>query len=302
MRAVRRSRRGHRGQSLVEIAIATPFLLVLLGGGAQLGTIAYGMVSVDTAAREGARVASENPHTALDTMPTSPYTCTGNDANPVCVAVRKSSGLLSSGRLTITITSPATLSRIPTDVVQVANPCGSSEATLSGTVSNLPAGAAGATVQGSAGGSQSAVSTGTNGAYTLCLTPGSQVVTATAHGSGCDYGDSARLSLLAGMTATQNFALPSSCPTPISVPTATPAPTPTPGATPFPSATPVPGASCPSETRVTDQQFVTVTVSYPIPIFVPFVGFLADAGNAGQRTAIASVIMEIEPCTLTQGQ
>jgi hypothetical protein len=284
------------------VALAAPFLLMLLAGGAQLGTIGYGMVSVDTAAREGARVASENPHTGLDPLPSSPYTCTGNDANPVCAAVRKSSGQLDATKLTITITSPSTISMLPRDVIRVANPCSSSEATLSGTVSNLPAGATGATVQGSAGGSQAAVSTGSNGAYTLCLTPGSQVVTATAFGNGCDYGDAARLSFTAGVTSTQNFVLPSSCPTPVPLSTATPLPTPTPGATPFPSATPVPGASCPSATRVTDTQYVTVTVSYPVSIFVPLAGFLGDPGNARQRTASSSVTMEIEPCTATQGQ
>lgn len=299
---MRRARRGRRGQSLVELALVTPFLLVLLGGGAQLGTIAYGMISVDSAAREGARAATENPHTALDSLSTSPYTCTSNDGNPVCVAVRNASGLLSSTGLTITITAPATLSLLPTDVHPVASPCGSSEAILSGTVSNLPTGAGGATVQGSAGGSRSAVSTGSNGAYTLCLTPGSQVVTANALGSGCDYGDSARLSVVAGTTTTQNFVLPTTCPVPVAVATATPAPTPTAGATPFPAATPVPGASCPSETRVTDQQYVTVTVSYPVPIFVPLLGFLGDASNSRQHTTRASVTMEIEPCTLTQGQ
>jgi Flp pilus assembly protein TadG len=297
---MRRSRR-RRGQALVEVALTAPFLLVLLAGGAQLGTIAYGMVSVDTAAREGARVASENPHTGLDPLSSS-YTCTANDANPVCAAVRKSSGQLDATKLTITITSPLALSLLPRDIIAVANPCSSSEATLTGTVSNLPAGATGATVQGSAGGSQTAVSTGTNGAYTLCLTPGSQVITATAFGSGCDYGAAARLTFTAGVTSTQNFALPSSCPTPVPLSTATPWPTPSPGATPFPSATPVPGASCPSATRVTDSQYVTVTVSYPVSIFVPFAGFLADPGNAQQRTARSSVTMEIEPCTITQGQ
>ncbi len=298
---MRRSPRG-RGQALVEIAIAAPFLVLLLGGAAQIGTIAYGMVSVDSAAREGARVATENPHTALDPLASSPYTCTSNDANAVCLAVRNASGQLDSSKLTITITSPATLSLVPGDVRRASNPCSSSEATLTGVVSNLPGGAGGATVQGSAGGSRAAVSTGTNGAYTLCLTAGSQVVTATAFGNGCDYGDAARLTVTPGTTSTQNFSLPSSCPTPPPLSTATPAPTPTPGATPFPSATPVPGADCPTATRVTDQQYVTVTVSYPVPIFVPFAGFLGDAGNPGQRTATSSVTMEVEPCTLTQGQ
>jgi Flp pilus assembly protein TadG len=291
-----------RGQALIEMALIAPFLLMLLGGATQIGTIAYGLVSVDTAAREGARVASENPHTALDTLAGSPYSCTANDSNPICIAVRNASGQLDGSRLAITITSPSTLSLVPTDVLRASNPCSSSEATLTGVVSNLPTGAGSATVQGSTGGSRAAVSTGSNGAYTLCLTPGSQVVTATAFGSGCDYGDAARLTVAAGLTSAQDFSLPASCPTPPPLSSATPAPTATPGATPFPSATPVPGASCPSETRVTDQQYVTVTVSFPVAVFVPFAGFLGDPGNPRQRTVTSSVTMEIEPCTLTQGQ
>ena len=65
MRAVNRVRRSGRGrasgQSLVELALVAPILLVLIVGGAQIGALVYGGISVATAAQEGARVASEQP-------------------------------------------------------------------------------------------------------------------------------------------------------------------------------------------------------------------------------------------------
>ncbi len=65
VRAVNRSRRPGRrtaiGQSLVELALIGPLLLVLIVGGAQVGALVYGGISVATAAQEAARVASEQP-------------------------------------------------------------------------------------------------------------------------------------------------------------------------------------------------------------------------------------------------
>lgn len=66
MRAVNRAprRRRQRGQALAELAIVMPIIMVLLLGTAQVGAILYGQITVDTAAREGARAASYNPDTS----------------------------------------------------------------------------------------------------------------------------------------------------------------------------------------------------------------------------------------------
>src|SRR5437588_12648824 len=87
-----------RGQALVEMALVAPILIVLLLGGSQVGAIAYAQVSLDTAAREGARAGVEAPNSSLswDTggaVPSSTHQCAGTDfatgssGNPICIAV-----------------------------------------------------------------------------------------------------------------------------------------------------------------------------------------------------------------------
>ena len=51
-----------RGQALVEFALVLPVLAVLLMGGAQVGALLYGQITLDTAARDGARAASQQPN------------------------------------------------------------------------------------------------------------------------------------------------------------------------------------------------------------------------------------------------
>lgn len=111
MRAVtpRRRHRG-RGQSLVEAAIAAPLLLLLILGVAQVGIIVYDQVTIDTAAREGARVGSEQPNGSqaysAGAAASSPYpTCpaSGTSTNPVCNAVWNASGYLNGQSMGITI-------------------------------------------------------------------------------------------------------------------------------------------------------------------------------------------------------
>src|SRR4029077_738612 len=109
LRAVIRSRfLRRRGQAMVELAILAPLLIILTGGASQVGAIAYSDVTVDTAAREGARIATEAPNSSLDFVPTlnkTTYTCGGATQdtlteNSVCEGVRGASGLISGNSLT----------------------------------------------------------------------------------------------------------------------------------------------------------------------------------------------------------
>src|SRR5258708_6394373 len=50
-----------RGQSLVELALAMPVLLLLLLGTVDLGRAYYTYVAAENAAREGARYAASSP-------------------------------------------------------------------------------------------------------------------------------------------------------------------------------------------------------------------------------------------------
>ena len=50
-----------RGQALVELALVTPVLLVLLLGAVDLGRLFYARITVTNAAREGAMMAAKEP-------------------------------------------------------------------------------------------------------------------------------------------------------------------------------------------------------------------------------------------------
>ena len=98
----------------METAVAAPLLLVLILGVVQVGVIVYDQVTVDTAAREGARIASEKPNgsnayvsgaAAAAPYPTCPSS--GTSTNPVCNAVWTASGLLNGQSMAIAIAPQA---------------------------------------------------------------------------------------------------------------------------------------------------------------------------------------------------
>jgi len=215
-----RNRRRARplGQAMVEMALVAPILVLLLLGGSQVGQIAYSAVSIDTAAREGARAGVAAPNASLgwdsSGAPGVSHQCAPADfaqgtGNPICLAVLNGAGLLNqsafttnpctSGQacVTIQVVAPGSLSKLvdpPTDARLAAahtsppaagsSPCNNGKyATISGTVSGIPSGMT-ASLTDSSGDSQ----TGITGSYTLCATASnsatSQTLTATV-GSGC---------------------------------------------------------------------------------------------------------------------
>ena len=318
-----RRHRGRRGQALIEVAIASPVLVVLLAGGAQFGSLAFGQVTVDTAAREGARTAVSSPVSSLGSFfsasgPTTTV-CQGQASypgNPVCQAVLDSPGNYGvlgfapkNFVITITANQPAggPWSRLPGDDIVLASACGGTE--VKGTVS-MPDGSNASGVDVSASGSGvTGTGTGTNGsgAYTLCLgipTVESVTIAATLTVNGC--AETAQVTQTmppAGAVIGVNLTL-QPCPTPTPTPTASPTPSPSPSTPPptpssTPSATPY---TCTAAQQALDGTYVTVKVSYPMPVFIPFVGQLfSDPGNGSQRTITSQVTMRVEPCTLTQG-
>jgi Flp pilus assembly protein TadG len=56
------SRRSARGQSLVELALTLPLLLIILLGVVDLGRVYFSYMTVINAAREGARYGAANPN------------------------------------------------------------------------------------------------------------------------------------------------------------------------------------------------------------------------------------------------
>jgi hypothetical protein len=53
--------RSERGQSLVELALVLPLLILLLSGMVDLGRAFYGYISITNGAREGARHFGQSP-------------------------------------------------------------------------------------------------------------------------------------------------------------------------------------------------------------------------------------------------
>jgi Flp pilus assembly protein TadG len=323
-------RTSRRGQALVEMALLAPFLVLLLLGGAQVGEIAYSQVSLDSAAREGARAGVAAPNAALswDAGGAVPAThrCTSADfvdgsGNPLCIAVVDASGYLdqtkftanpcASGQacVTITVIGPNNLSAFdvhsPTARLESSSPCNNGQyATVNGTVSGIPSGMS-ATIADTSGDTQS----GVTGAFTLCATANNstttQTITAQVGPVSCGgySGSVGPFSVSKGqtytnenVTVTAEPACPTSTPTPPPpTPTAVPTPTPTPGPTPTPTAGP--GISCGVQ-LVPDSDYITVTVSYPVPVFVPLLGSIFQT-QSGLRQISESVTYAIEPCTMT---
>jgi Flp pilus assembly protein TadG len=64
---ITRLRRGGAGQSLVEIALTLPVLLVLLVGAGELARVAYVAIEVSNAAKAAVAYGAQNPSTVADT-------------------------------------------------------------------------------------------------------------------------------------------------------------------------------------------------------------------------------------------
>ena len=311
-----RRSRWNLGQALTELALVAPVLIVLLVGSAQVGSLAYGQVTVDTATREGVRIAAENPTNSLVTNYTVGHTYGCNATDEVNVAIQavcNSMGLLDTSKVSVTITENISTSVVPlNNIVLAATPCLNNEAYVHGTASGFPSGTT-ATIASTAGGSVSSATVGTSGgSYFLCLSAGGSTQTVTAtEGTGCSgyAAPSLTQNFHNNDDITQNFTLvtngPCSTPTPTPTATPTPTPTPTPTSTPTPSATATPSAppspSCSDPTGPSTEYF-TITVSYPVSIFVPFVNHIFESSpNSGVRTMTSSLTARIEPCDITQG-
>src|SRR5438309_1171552 len=97
-----------RGGALVETALLSPFLILLITGAAQVGAITFTQIQTDTAAREGARFAAREPNNSqayshgvacTNTSPTPTcasgyFTCPSGSTLTFCTNITTSSGFL----------------------------------------------------------------------------------------------------------------------------------------------------------------------------------------------------------------
>jgi hypothetical protein len=247
-----------RGQSLVELALVAPILVVMLLGAAQVGSIAFGLVSIDSAAREGARAGALAPNSSLIdysnsstwyTGSTTTHQCNTSDfgtpttaGNPICEAVLNSSGTLSRSSFTnnpcasaqqacVTISvKPAagllSLQVAPHPARLEASSCLGSNATVSGVVSGMPSGQT-ATVTATTGETQP---TDTAGNFSICILANalttSQTLTAQIGPASCGgwSGSVGPFAVSSGATLTENITVADEGPCPPPPPTPTPTP------------------------------------------------------------------------------
>ena len=297
----RRGLRHLRGQSMVEMCLIAPALVTLAAGGGQVGIIAYGAASVETAARAAARVAAEYPNKSLDfevTLGLSTYTCGQASSDTlteqsVCSAALSAGGLISSSSLTVTITATSTISAAPPDVTRVGNTCPGG-ALETGTVSGLPASTV-AAISSPAQSTNSTVLTDSTGGYSICLnapsnSQGDQTTSLTAtavDNSGCVYSTSTSVVVATNKTVTPspaNMTLPATgtCPSSSTSTSSTSSVT---SSTWSLGAMPAEPASPTCSTSISDTSYVQVTVTYHAPVFVPFVGrYLESPSGSGSRT------------------
>lgn len=306
------------GQAMVETALLAPFLLLLMLGGMQVAYLGYAAVSIDTAAREGARVAVESAPTALTftngTNPSS-YTCAADpstDSNPVCQAVANNAGLLKGQKFSLVrIDTNVAVSRrqpaddVPGDVVQVGSCSNQNDAQYDGTLSPPMAIA----VTDSLGDN---TTSDVSGAFTLCMhgtSSTSQTVTVTASGTAGGLSCTGQADTSISKSQDQWTASPStatitltctSTSTSSSSSTSTTTTTSTSSSTTTFSSTvsfapETAGGTC-TETPSAGT-YVTVTVQYQASILVPLLNtLLADSGKS-YKTMQAVVTMRVEPCT-----
>lgn len=110
--------RGERAQSLVEMALALPVLLLLVVGVADFGRAYFYATSVTSAAREAALYAARDPNATMDMVRTRAclelgwQTCPTNPADPIdpalvtveCIRAGEPSCAQRAGDVRVTVT------------------------------------------------------------------------------------------------------------------------------------------------------------------------------------------------------
>ena len=87
--AARRTRHRSRGQSLVELALLLPVMMMLFAGALDLGRVFYSQITIENAAKEGALEAARNPTSFDNTKP-----CDKDTNRILCLVLNEAKGSL----------------------------------------------------------------------------------------------------------------------------------------------------------------------------------------------------------------
>ena len=95
----------HRGQSLVELALTLPVLLLLLVGVLDLGRVYFAHMTLTNASREGARYATSNPNdtTGIYNHAIAESQGSGIVLTPLSVSIGCASGCTSGNPVRVTV-------------------------------------------------------------------------------------------------------------------------------------------------------------------------------------------------------
>jgi len=265
-----------RGQALVEFALVLPVLAVLLMGGAQVGALLYGQITLDTAARDGARAASQQPNQSQAFSNGTPQpmaelaTAINRTDSISTIHVSALSGAITTGQTILlvnttlnsaqelTASGNAAASPGPVDI-----PVQSAVARYAYPVNSLALAAhkCSSTDYTSTDSTQNTACQAVYKSLGFLSSPSTSVTT-----------------YIAAFCNTTNVTLSAT----YSVPTCTT------GSTPC------------SSTSVKSGQ-VLVAVSYDVPLFVPFFDQLMKTPGISNHTDVALVSNRVVPCTLNEG-
>jgi Flp pilus assembly protein TadG len=110
VQAVAGRRRAHRsrGQALLELALISPVVLLLVGGGIDLGRLFYAKITIADAAREGALWAAQHPNSWMQGCDASRAVGPTNDNQVTCHARNEAAaGLVTIRSADVTCSSTA---------------------------------------------------------------------------------------------------------------------------------------------------------------------------------------------------
>jgi Flp pilus assembly protein TadG len=261
-----------RGQALAEFALVLPFLVILLLGGAQIGALLYGQITLDTAARDGARIASQQPNLS------------GAFSSGAPLTVTKLTVAISGGTSGITSLHVAPLTR----AVGAGQPMLLISTSLQGGQAVVTTSAAAVSATSLAVGSFTAQTSYAAGAPVVQAHRCTSAEYASGSSNPACSAVNQSLGFLTGNSGVGTYIAPLCSPA---------------GGVDLSSLglTSCTTGTSPCQTSSVNDGDVVVALTYDVPIFVPVLGnYLSTPGSSG-HTDMAIITNRVTPCTMNRG-